>query len=452
MRRLARVLATLALSFTPLVAFADNLTAFTLDNGMDVVVLEDHRAPVVVHMVWYKVGAADEAPGVSGIAHYLEHLMFKGTDNLAPGEFSKVVAANGGSDNAFTSQDYTAYFQRVASNRLELMMQMESDRMRDLVLDGTDILTERQVVLEERNQRTESDPGALFSEQRNAAQYQNHPYGIPIIGWKHEMASLTLDDALSFYRTYYAPNNAILIVAGDVDPTEVKALAEQYYGVLAPSENLPPRLRPQEPPQLAERRLVFEDPRVAQPYVIRSYLAPERDADDQEKAAALTLLAEVLGGSSQTSELGRRLQFEEKTALYTSSFYSGVSLDTTTFGVVIVPAPGVTLQQAEDALDVEIAAFLERGVDAAQLDRIKMELRAALIYAKDSVQSRARAYGMALTSGLTLDDVAAWPEILQSITPEQIIIAGREVFNRNNAVTGWLTAPVGEMSVPEVSQ
>ncbi|NCO22449.1 MAG: insulinase family protein [Rhodobacterales bacterium] len=452
MRRLARVLATLALSFTPLVAFADNLTAFTLDNGMEVVVLEDHRAPVVVHMVWYKVGAADEAPGVSGIAHYLEHLMFKGTDNLAPGEFSKVVAANGGSDNAFTSQDYTAYFQRVASNRLELMMQMESDRMRDLVLDGTDILTERQVVLEERNQRTESDPGALFSEQRNAAQYQNHPYGIPIIGWKHEMASLTLDDALSFYRTYYAPNNAILIVAGDVDPTEVKALAEQYYGVLAPSENLPPRLRPQEPPQLAERRLVFEDPRVAQPYVIRSYLAPERDAGDQEKAAALTLLAEVLGGSSQTSELGRRLQFEEKTALYTSSFYSGVSLDTTTFGVVIVPAPGVTLQQAEDALDVEIAAFLERGVDAAQLDRIKMELRAALIYAKDSVQSRARAYGMALTSGLTLDDVAAWPEILQSITPEQIIIAGREVFNRNNAVTGWLTAPVGEMSVPEVSQ
>jgi len=198
--------------------------------------------------------------------------------------------------------------------------------------------------------------------------------------------------------------------------------------------------------------LVFEDPRVAQPYVIRSYLAPERDAGDQEKAAALTLLAEVLGGSSQTSELGRRLQFEEKTALYTSSFYSGVSLDTTTFGVVIVPAPGVTLQQAEDALDVEIAAFLERGVDAAQLDRIKMELRAALIYAKDSVQSRARAYGMALTSGLTLDDVAAWPEILQSITPEQIIIAGREVFNRNNAVTGWLTAPVGEMSVPEVSQ
>ena len=320
MRRLARVLATLALSFTPLVAFADNLTAFTLDNGMEVVVLEDHRAPVVVHMVWYKVGAADEAPGVSGIAHYLEHLMFKGTDNLAPGEFSKVVAANGGSDTAFTSQDYTAYFQRVASNRLELMMQMESDRMRDLVLDGTDILTERQVVLEERNQRTESDPGALFSEQRNAAQYQNHPYGIPIIGWKHEMASLTLDDALSFYRTYYAPNNAILIVAGDVDPTEVKALAEQYYGVLAPSENLPPRLRPQEPPQLAERRLVFEDPRVAQPYVIRSYLAPERDAGDQEKAAALTLLAEVLGGSSQTSELGRRLQFEEKTALYTSSF------------------------------------------------------------------------------------------------------------------------------------
>jgi len=451
MRRLTRALTAAALLFTPLAAVADNLTTFTLDNGMDVVVLEDHRAPVVVHMVWYKVGAADEPPGVSGIAHYLEHLLFKGTDDLAPGEFSEIVAANGGSDNAFTSQDYTAYFQRVAANRLELMMKMESDRMRDLVLDGTDILTEREVVLEERYNRTESDPGALFSEQRNAAQYQNHPYGIPIIGWKHEMASLTLEDALSFYRTYYAPNNAILIVAGDVDPAEVKTLAEQYYGVLEPSLDLPPRVRPQEPPQLSERRLTFADPRVAQPYVIRTYLAPERDSGDQEKAAALTLLAEVLGGSSQTSELGRRLQFEEKTALYTSAFYSGTSLDDTTFGVVIVPAPGVTLQEAEDAMDAEVAAFLERGVDAAQLERIKMQLRASLIYAEDSVQSRARSYGMALTSGLTLDDIKAWPDLLQAVTPDDIIAAGREVFDRRNAVTGWLTAPDAP-ATPEVSQ
>lgn len=449
MARLFALLPALALATLTSPAHAADPTTFTLDNGLEIVVLEDHRAAVVVQMVWYRAGAADEIRGRSGIAHYLEHLMFKGTDDLAPGEFSEVVAANGGSDNAFTGQDYTAYFQRVAANRLELMMTMEADRMRDLQLDGTDILTERQVVLEERNQRTESDPGALFTEQRMAAQYQNSPYGVPVIGWKHEMASLTLDDALTYYRTYYAPNNAVLIVAGDVDPAEVKALAEKYYGVLAPTENLPERIRPQEPPQRAERRLVFEDARVAQPYVIRTYLAPERDAGAQQKAAALTLLAEVLGGSSQTSVLGRRLQFEEKTALYTSAFYSGTSFDDTTFGLYIVPAPGVTLQEAEDAMDAEIAAFLEEGVDEAQLERIKFQLRASLIYEEDSVESQARTYGAGLTSGLTLDDIAAWPDLLQAVTAEDIIAAGREVFNRDNAVTGWLRAPAG--AAPEAA-
>ena len=197
-------------------AAADNVTTFALDNGMDVVVIEDHRAPVVVHMVWYRAGAADEDPGKSGIAHFLEHLLFKATDDMEAGEFSKVVAANGGRDNAFTSYDYTAYFQRVAADRLELMMRMESDRMRDLRLTEDDIETERNVVLEERNQRTENDPGSLFGEQRMAAQYQNHPYGIPVIGWKHEIAQLDLEDALAYYQRFYAPNNAVLVVAGDV--------------------------------------------------------------------------------------------------------------------------------------------------------------------------------------------------------------------------------------------
>ncbi|WP_102109179.1 M16 family metallopeptidase [Oceaniglobus roseus] len=422
-------------------AAEDQLTTFTLDNGMEVLVLEDHRAPVVVQMVWYKTGAADEPPGVSGVAHYFEHLMFKGTDKLKPGEFSEIVAKNGGSDNAFTSQDQTAYFQRVASNRLELMMEMEADRMRGLKLDGTDILTERQVVLEERNMRTENDPGALFTEQRNAAQYLNSPYGKPVIGWKQEVESLTLEDAMDFYRTYYAPNNAILIVAGDVQPDEVRTLAEKYYGVIAPTENLPERVRPQEPQQLAERRLVYEDPRVAQPYVIRTYLAPERDPGDQRTAAALQLLAEVLGGSSQTSELSTKLQFQTKEALWVTAFYNGTSYDDTTFGLAIAPAPGTTLQEAEDAMDREIAAFLDRGVDQDQLDRIKMQLRASQVYAQDSVNSRARVYGDALTSGLTVQDVQDWPDILQSITGEEIVAAGRQVLDRRNAVTGWLRAP-----------
>ncbi|TYB86341.1 pitrilysin family protein [Oceaniovalibus sp. ACAM 378] len=450
MPRLPIRLAFSLFALLPLPALADELTTFTLDNGMEVVVLEDHRAPVVVQMVWYRVGAADEPPGKSGIAHYLEHLMFKGTDTLEPGEFSKVVAANGGTDNAFTSQDYTAYHQRVAANRLDLVMQMEADRMRDLQLDGRDILTERQVVIEERAQRTDSDPGALFNEQRNAAQYQNHPYGIPVIGWKHEMEALTLDDALSFYRRYYAPNNAVLVVAGDVDPAEVRRLAETHYGALAPTPDLPERLRPQEPPQRAERRMLFKDARIAQPYVIRTYLAPERDPGDQTEAAALTLLAAVLGGSSQTSELGRALQFDNPKALYTSAFYDGINLDDTTFGLVIVPVPGVSLQQAEDLMDAEIAAFLDRGVDPEQLERIRMQLNASLIYGQDSVQARAQLYGSALTSGLTLEDVKVWPELLQQVTGEDIVAAGRRVFQRDNAVTGWLRAPEGAVgTVPD---
>lgn len=407
---------------------------------MEVVVLEDHRAPVVVHMVWYRVGAADEEPGVSGVAHYLEHLMFKGTDDLEPGEFSRVVASQGGTDNAFTGPDYTAYFQRVASDRLERMMEMEADRMRNLQLDDRDIATELRVVQEERNQRIENDPGALFSEQRDAAQYLNHPYGRPVIGWMSEVESLALEDAVSFYERFYAPNNAILIVAGDVTPEEVRALAEEHYGPLEPTEGLEPRERPQEPPQTAERRLVYEDARVAQPYVIRTYLAPERDTGAQEEAAALTLLAQVLG-SGQTSELNSRLQFGSREALYTSAFYNGTSYDDTTFGLVIVPAPGVSLEEAEAALDREIASFIEDGVDPEQLDRIKRQISAQAIYEADSAQALANRYGRALTSGLTIVDVEAWPDVLQSVTGEQIIEAARDVFDRDRAVTGWLTAP-----------
>ena len=428
----------------PTLGQADVITNFTLDNGMEVVILEDHRAPVVSHMVWYKVGAADEPPGKSGIAHYLEHLLFKGTDDLAPGELSETVAANGGSDNAFTSWDYTAYFQRVAADRLELMMRMESDRMVDLILDEKDILTERDVVLEERAQRTDSDPDALFGEQRRAAQYLSHPYGIPIIGWRHEAEALTLEDALSFYRTYYAPNNAILVVAGDVDPVEVKALAEKYYGVLPANPDLPERVRPQEPPQLAERRMTYSDPRISQPYVMRTYLVPERDSGAQEKAAALTMLSQLLGGSPATSVLGRKLAFEKKVAIYTSAFYRGMALDDTTFGLVIMPAEGVSLAEGEDYLDQAIAEFLEEGVDPVQFERLKMEMRASQIYAQDAVQSRARRYGRALTSGLTIQDVQDWPEILQNVTAEDVMAAAREVFDRKNAVTGWLTNPTAQ--------
>ncbi len=433
MRLLAAALSLVAFSAT-----AEDVTTYQLDNGMDIVVIEDHRAPVVVHMLWYRAGSADEPVGSSGVAHYLEHLLFKATETVESGEFQRVVAANGGSDNAFTSYDYTGYFQRVAADRLPLMMQYEADRMNNLVLTEEDIVTERGVILEERNQRVENSPGALAREQMRAAQFLNHRYGVPIIGWKHEMEELDIEDALSFYDLYYSPNNAILVVAGDVEPDEVLALAEQYYGPIPSEQNLPERLRSQEPPQTAERRLVYEDPRVSQPYISRSYLAPERDAGDQRDAAALTYLADLLGGSSFTSVLPIALQFDANIAVYSGAFYDGLNLDDGTFGLTVVPADGVSLQDAEDAMDAAIAAFLEDGIDPARMEALRIQLRAGEIYARDDVGGIARRYGSALTSGLTVDDVQAWPDILQSVTAEEVLEVANRVLDRKQSVTGWV--------------
>ena len=415
-----------------------SITRFTLDNGMEVIVQPERRAPTAVHMLWVRVGSMDEVDGTSGVAHVLEHMMFKGTPSLAPGEFSRVVEANGGSDNAFTSSDYTAYFQRVAADRLELVMKMEADRMRHLKLTEDDWRTEREVIIEERNQRTDSDPGAIFGEQRRAAQFLNHPYGTPVIGWRHEMEALTRENALDWYRTNYAPNNAVLVVAGDVDPAEVKRLAQTYYGPLEPTPGIGPRARPQEPPQLAERRMSFADPRVAQPFVSRSYLAPERDPGDQKSAAALTILAELLGGSSQTSLFARKLQFETKQAIYTNASYDGTSYDDTIFGLAVVPAEGVGLAEAEAAMDGVIADFLKNGVDADQFARVKTRMKAAMVYAEDDIDGLARRYGEALTTGLTVADVEDWPDVLAAVTEDDVLAAARQVFDRRRAVTGWL--------------
>ena len=440
MRRAFAALALLAAAAgATAAAAAEKVTGFTLDNGMEVVVIEDHRAPLVVHMVWYRAGAADEPPGRSGIAHFLEHLMFKGTDDLAPGEFSATVAAQGGRDNAFTSYDYTAYFQRVAADRLGLMMEMEADRMTDLALRPEDVATERGVILEERNQRVENEPSSLFREQAAAALWLNHPYGTPVIGWRHEIEALDKAAAEAFYRRFYAPNNAILIVAGDTTPEEVRALAEEHYGAIPANPEVGPRARPQEPPHRAARRVAMEDPRVAQPLVQRQYLAPARAPGDQERAAALTLLAEILGGG-QTSVLTRKLQFEEQVAVFAGAYYGATRRDRSSFSLVAVPREGVTPEAAEAALDRAVEGFLEEGVDAEQLERIKFQLRAARIYEQDNVQSLANRYGRALASGLTLEDIEAWPEVLQSVTEEDILAAAREVLQRERSVTGVLTA------------
>ncbi|WP_295072690.1 pitrilysin family protein [Tabrizicola sp.] len=436
---LGRLGAAVLLTLTLPALAEEPVTTFTLDNGLNVVVIEDHRAPVVVQMIWYRVGAADEPRGHSGIAHFLEHLMFKGTEKVAPNAFSGIVEAQGGDDNAFTSWDYTAYFQRIAADRLDLVMEMEADRMRNLRLTEEDVDTERQVILEERAQRTDSDPGALLMEQMRAAQFLNHPYGIPIIGWRHEMEELSRQDALDYYQRFYAPNNATLVIAGDVEPEAVRALAEQHYGPLKPSDAIVPRDRAQEPPQLAERRLVLADERVSDPYVFRTYIAPERDPGNQAEAAALTVLAELLGGNGQTSVLARALQFDAQVAVYTSAFYSGTSIDDATFGLAVIPAPGVTLEAAEAELDRVLAEFLENGPDLAALERIRTQVRAGEIYARDDVEALARRYGEGFSVGLTLAEIEGWDEALSAVTEADILAAARKVLDRRNAVTGWLT-------------
>src|SRR5690349_21432931 len=249
--------------------------SFTLPNGMQVVVIQDHRTPVVTQMIWYKVGSADETPGRSGLAHFLEHLMFKGTDKHPVGEFSQTVLKIGGNENAFTSVDYTGYFQRVPRDQLGKMMEFEADRMTGLVLKDENVLPERDVVLEEYNMRIANNPEARLSEQIMAALYLNHPYGRPIIGWHHEIERLDREDALAFYRRFYAPNNAILVIAGDVEVKDIRPLVERNFGAIPAQPAIPARrVRPQEPEPAAPRTVTLSDPRVEQPAMRRTYLAP----------------------------------------------------------------------------------------------------------------------------------------------------------------------------------
>ncbi len=435
MRRMLAAGAT-ALAVSGPVA-ADEVTSFTLDNGLDVIVIEDPRADIAVNMVWYRVGAADEPPGVSGIAHFLEHLMFKGTETRAAGEFSDIVEREGGRGNAFTSWDYTGYFQRIASDRLELMMELEADRMHNLAFTDADWLPERDVILEERGQVVESRPGRLFGEQLYATLFQNHPYGIPIIGWREEMRELTDADAMAFYERHYGPNNAILVVAGNVDPDEVRAMADRHYGAVPENPAITERQRPQEPLVLSDRRVEMSDSRVAQPYVMRYYTAPSRGSGDQGEAAALQVLAELLGGSPETSVLGRALQFDERLALQTAAFYRATNVDDATFGLVVVPVDGVELAEAEAEMERVVAEFLDDGVDAEELERVKTRLRADEIYGMDSAQNRARQYGVGLSVGLGVEDVRDWPAALQDVTEADVMAAARDLFARHH-VTGWL--------------
>ena len=413
------------------------ISDFRLGNGMEVVVIPDHRAPVVTHMVWYRNGSADDPQGKSGIAHFLEHLMFKGTHTHRQGEFSEIVAELGGQENAFTSNDYTAYYQRVAKEHLETMMRFESDRMTNLVLSDEVVGPERDVVLEERRMRTDSDPASQLNEAVQAALFTHHPYGKPIIGWMHEIEDLGREDALTYYRRFYTPENAILIVAGDVMPDEVRSLAEQTYGAIPARGDAPLRRRPREPEPRAERLVKLADEKVEQPSHQRVYLAPSYATAAPGEAEALELLAHLLGGG-QTSLLYRKLVVEQKIAVMAGAYYMGTALDDTRFWVYAMPAPDVSLERLDTAVRAVIADVAAQGVVAEDLARAKTRLIADAVYAQDSQVTLARWYGAALTTGTSVEDVRQWPARIDAVEASDIRNACAKWLDVRRAVTGFL--------------
>ncbi|MET0720198.1 MAG: pitrilysin family protein [Tardiphaga sp.] len=451
-RLAVRSIAALALLLAPALASAQTVTAaapatFTLANGMRVVVIPDHRTPVVTQMVWYKVGSADETPGKSGLAHFLEHLMFKGTAKHPAGEFSQTVQRIGGNENAFTSTDYTGYFQRVTKDQLGRMMEFEADRMTGLVLKDENVLPERDVVLEEYNMRVANSPDARLSEQIMAALYLNHPYGRPVIGWHQEIEKLDREDALAFYKRFYAPNNATLVIAGDVEADEIRPLVERTYGAIAAQPAIAARrIRPQEPAPAGPRTVTLADPRVEQTSLRRYYLVPSATTAAAGESQALDVLAQLMGGGSN-SYLYRALVIDKGQAINAGASYQGTALDSSQLMISVSPKPGVEFADIEKTIDAVISDVAANAVPAADLERVKTQLVAEAIYAQDNQASLARWYGAALTTGLSVEDIRAWPDRIKAVTAEQVRNAAQKWLDRKRSVTGYLikdTAPKRE--------
>jgi len=413
------------------------ITNFTLSNGLEVVVIPDHRAPVVTHMVWYKVGSADETPGKSGLAHFLEHLMFKGTAKNPFGHFSQVVATIGGQENAFTAADYTGYFQRVPRDELKKMMELEADRMTGLVLTDDVVRPELNVVLEEQNMRVGNNPAARLGEQMDAALYLNHPYGRPVIGWRQEIEQLDREGALDFYRRFYTPNNAIVVIAGDVTPEDVRAFAQDTYAKVPRSGEVKPRVRPQEPVQEAARTVTLGDPRVTQPSLNRYYLVPSSTTARPGESEALDVLTHILGRGAN-SRLYRTLVVDKGVAVNAGASYDGTAVDNTRLSVYATPKPETSLPQLEQAIDAVLADVVENGVSAEELERSKNRLIADAVYANDNQRTLAQWYGASLATGATVDQVRTWPDRIRLVNADAVRDAARRWLDKRRSVTGYL--------------
>lgn len=422
---------------------------FTLDNGLRVVVVSDHRVPVVTHMVWYGVGAAHEPPGLSGIAHFLEHMMFKGTETVEPGVFSREVARVGGRENAFTSYDFTGYFQTVAREHLETVMHLEADRMINLTITPEQVEVERQVILEERRQRVDNNPSAILAQLAYSALFLNAPYRRPVIGWEHEIASISRNDLLAFYRDWYSPANAVLVVVGDITAEDLRPMAERHYGII-PAGELPAWHFPQEPSHAGPRHAELFDERVQEPAWSRIFLAPSyRSGVSAGEAAASEQLAYPIQvavhilGSGPTSRLYQRLVVQDGLAVTAGAFYSPTMLGPARLVVHARPRPGVTLEQIEAAVEAVLAETLDSGFTDLEVGRAKRRVLADAVFARDSVDTAAQVLGQALAIGLSVADVEAWPERIGRVTAAEASTALRVVIDRNRSVTTWLRPASG---------
>ena len=409
-------------------------TRFVLENGLELVVIEDHRRPVVAHFIYYRVGSMDEEPGKTGLAHFLEHLMFKGTANIESGAFSSLVTKYGGRDNAFTAKDHTAYFQVVSSDKLGEMMEMEADRMNNLSFDDAIARSELAVVLEERLSRVENRPAGILYETLNAALYLSHPYRRPVIGWKPEISALTRADAMKFYRTWYKPNNAIVVISGDVRPEDALALAKVSYGKI-PGGSLPSKQIFHEPEHTSPRRVIHEDTRVRQSSFQRLYLAPAYNGRAREPYA-LDVLAEVLGG--ETGTIYKALVIQAKKALNATFWYDGSGRDFGSSGIYALPLPGISLDTLEKEIQEVIEDLLQNGIAETEVEAAKNRLLAEAIFARDSLEGPARIVGDSLINGSTIDDVEAWPTRIQAVTKLEVDKAAKSLFRLERSATGWL--------------
>ncbi len=414
-------------------AAAEPVESYTLENGLEVIVIPNHRVPAVSHMIWYRIGAADDPLGKSGLAHYHEHMMFQGTEKLKRGEYSRSVADKGGDENAFTSYDATAYYIDIAKKELPLAMELEAERMKGLKPDPADAAKEKEVIIEERRLRIENNPSALLDEQVNAALFRNHPYHWPTIGWMQEMEGLTLQDVLDFHNKFYHPNNAIVIVSGDVTGPEVKALAEKYYGPL-PSAPIPARVWNEEPPQNAERRVYMHHVNVKQESWGRDYATASLVYGKKDEALPLFLLSQLMGGG-KTSRLYTALVLEQKIATSVDVDYNGLTLGPAEFSIGAVPVPGVSLDVVEKAVDAEIARALKDGFTAEEIKRAKTLLKAQSVYARDGLSGMARIMGWLRICGMDKDYFSRWPALIEAVSPEQITQAARDTLVLTHSVT-----------------